>query len=500
MLFFRADSNAQIGTGHVMRCLALAEHWRRAKGQVMFACSEIGRALEARLTSQGFVVHHLSASPGSADDAPETIRLAQRVSPAVSRLWLIADGYHFGADYQRTVKEAGLHALVVDDYGHSEHYYADYVLNQNLHADAGLYASREPRTRLMLGTRYVLLRQQFLAYRGHERTIPAIARKVLVTLGGADPGNITGMVLDALRGLDVEARIVVGGSNPHLEDLQAQASRLGPRISLVVDTTEMPALMAWADVAIAAGGSTSWELAFMGLPSLVLVLADNQRDVAARLEEQGVSVNLGPPSALTARPIAVSTEALLKDEARRATMSSLGRSLVDGDGAARVVTRLRAAQLTLRRAEPRDCRLIWEWANDPTVRAAAFSSEPITWESHQSWFAAKLASPTTALFLALDDAGTALGQIRFDWSDHGHAEIDVSVSALARRRGFGGALIRAGVDEMFASTKVETVHASVKEDNRASTRAFEKAGFRRGGPAVAHTPHAQGFTLARHDG
>jgi UDP-2,4-diacetamido-2,4,6-trideoxy-beta-L-altropyranose hydrolase len=341
-LLIRADSNSQIGIGHVMRSLALAQAWQHSEGSVLFACADLTSALENRLAAEGISVHRLSNIPGSAEDAAQTAALAGQHGAA----WIVVDGYHFGARFQQLVRDAGVRVLMVDDYGHAEHYYADLVLNQNLAANEELYSNRESYTRLLLGTRYALLRRQFLAYSNRHRDIAPVARKVLVTLGGGDPDNVTGKVIEALCGLDVEAKIVVGGSNPHADKLKADRSKL-KAAHVLVDANNMPELMAWADVAIAAAGMTSWELAFMGLPSLMIVLADNQVAIAAALEREGVSVNLGAHTEVSSAKIAGVLQTLLADSSLRKAMSERGRALVDGEGASRVVSQLRATPLRI---------------------------------------------------------------------------------------------------------------------------------------------------------
>jgi UDP-2,4-diacetamido-2,4,6-trideoxy-beta-L-altropyranose hydrolase len=495
-LLIRADASARIGTGHVMRCLALAQAWRRSGGSAIFASAEITAALEARLAGEGFQSVRLSVTPGTNEDAAKTAEMARSQNAS----WVVADGYHFGPNYQQVIKAAGLRLLLLDDYGHAVEYVADLVLNQNLTADAALYARCATYTRLLLGTRYALLREEFLRWSNWKREIPAVARKVLVTLGGGDPDNVTGKVVQALKQFsEIETKVVIGGSNPHVQSLQSSIIHHPSSIQLVVDAPNMPELMAWADVAIVAGGSTSWELAFMGLPSLVLIIADNQLAVARQLDKDGVSINLGTFATLTAKQIASALRTLVADQSQRNTMSQRGRLLVDGDGAARIVTRLSAAGIKLRRADSGDSRLLWEWANDSDVRESAFSSEPIPWDAHQLWFAKKLAAPASAVFVARNGAGTPIGQIRFDWNEQGETEIDVSVSAAARRGGLGSALIRAGVDEMLTTTSVNVFHALVKKNNLPSLRAFEKAGFRRSELETVRGQEAWKLTLARND-
>lgn len=137
--------------------------------------------------------------------------------------------------------------------------------------------------------------------------------------------------------------------------------------------------------------------------------------------------------------------------------------------------------LTLRQVREDDCRLLWEWANDPQVRAAAFSSDPIPWEDHVEWFADKLNDPNCLIFVALNDQGTPIGQIRFDITDEQEAEIDVSIAGDRRGSGYGTLLLNQGVEEIFRTTPIRIVHAFIKPDNVGSIRAFEKAKFERVG-------------------
>lgn len=331
-LVIRADAGARMGTGHVMRCLALAQAWKKLNRDVFLVAAHISPLMGLRIVQDGVGVLRIDALVGTAEDAQATIDLARQHGAA----WVVIDGYQFGADYQRRLKEAGCRVLFVDDYGHARHYCADLVLNQNLSACEEWYTNRESYTRLLLGTKYVLLRQQFSVYRNWQREIPAVARKVLVTLGGGDPDNVTSKVIEAVGGLEVEVKIVVGGSNPNIEKIKADQRKLR-RSELITDAKNMPDLMAWADVAVSAGGTTSWELAFMGLPAVLLVLADNQRGIAEGLDSAGVARNLGWHMDASESTIRRVLGQILLDSAWRETSSQAARRLVDGRGVSEVV-------------------------------------------------------------------------------------------------------------------------------------------------------------------
>jgi UDP-2,4-diacetamido-2,4,6-trideoxy-beta-L-altropyranose hydrolase len=334
-LLVRADAGVRLGIGHVMRCLALAQAWQEAGGRAVFAAAELPEALEARIAAEGAGVERLAVEPGGENDTRETLRAAGRTGAR----WVVLDGYQFGADVQERLKGGGLQVLAVDDYGHAGRYAANFVLNQNLQATEALYPRIGPSTRLLLGLPYLLLRREFWDWRDWERQTPARARKVLITMGGTDPDNVSLRVMRAVGRLPaeaVEAVAVVGGGNPHRADLEEVARRT-PAVELRVDVRDMPALMAWADVAVSAAGSTSWELAFMGLPALCVVLADNQGPTADALGRGGLAWVLGPGSAPMPGQIAAALLELLADRDRRAEMSRRGRGLVDGRGPLRVV-------------------------------------------------------------------------------------------------------------------------------------------------------------------
>jgi UDP-2,4-diacetamido-2,4,6-trideoxy-beta-L-altropyranose hydrolase len=478
-LCIRADADARMGTGHLMRCLALAQAWQDAGGRVTFLTACRLPELNARLAAEGAAVVPLGSEPGSDADADETRETALRTGAS----WVVLDGYHFSDAFQQRVRRDGIRVLTVDDYGHAGHYTADLVLNQNLHAHEGLYRDREPHTRLLLGTRFALLRREFWPWRSWRRAVPELASKVLVTLGGSDPENLTLRAIEAIVGLrsdlpSLQAVVVVGVANPHLPALEAAASPGGDGVRVLRNVTDMPALMAWADIAIAAGGSTSWERALLGLPSLVLVLADNQRDVARSCAEAGIGLDLGCAGTVSRADLAEALISILPDKGRREEMARKGRELVDGHGSERVRAEMTGPGIRVRPVRPEEAKLLWEWVNDPAVRRSAFHSEPIPWADHLVWFDRKLSDRACRIFVGIGANDTPIGQARFELIAPGEVVIDMSIDRGQRGAGLGSALIRTAVETVFAERFARRVHAYIKQDNEASLRAFERAGFR----------------------
>ena len=324
----RADAGREIGTGHVMRCLALAQAAKEKGIQVTFLSADNMKTLRERLKKEGMGVARLACRPGSGEDAAATVRFAREKKADV----LVLDGYSFGASYQKVVSASGLRHLVLDDDGRQGHYGADFILNQNAGAHRKLYSRREAGTKLLLGTRYALLRKEFLTKRG-KKNASSTAAKVLVTLGGSDPENVTIRVLRALESSSLERLCVivaVGPGNPHAAKLKAfcRSSRFSMTVKMDPD---MSLLMAWADVAVSAAGSTCWELAFMGVPSLLFVTGANQRGTAAVLDRNGAAIRV------RARELTQKLEALLNSVRLRKKLAAAGKKLVDGRGARRVI-------------------------------------------------------------------------------------------------------------------------------------------------------------------
>jgi UDP-2,4-diacetamido-2,4,6-trideoxy-beta-L-altropyranose hydrolase len=338
-LIIRADASAEIGTGHVLRCLALAQRWQAAAGRAVFVLAEATLSVRARLAAEGCEVILLAVPRGSAADAERTAEIA-RVRGAH---WIVADGYGFGAAWQQCVRAAGLRLMAIDDGCREGGWAADTVLNPNLGASAEPYARCGAETRLLLGARFALLRREFTAQRPAERAFAPGARRVLVTFGGSDPAHATADAVAALQTVPgLEVVVVAGGSNPRLAELEALVGRAGAGFRLAVDPADLPELMAQADVAVSAAGSTAWELAFLGLPAVLVAVADNQRPIAAALDAQGAAVDFGRVSEHEPAALAREVAALLADADRRRTMSARGRMALDGRGADRVAAALGA--------------------------------------------------------------------------------------------------------------------------------------------------------------
>lgn len=335
-VLFRADASAVIGLGHVMRCVALGQELRRAGASVVFAAHALPPATRARLEAEGFAVRAVGSSPGSRDDAEETLALAR----AMGARWVVVDGYTFGADHQRVLGRAGVRVAWLDDLADLERYDVDLLLNQNLDASAARYAGRVPQgCRLLLGPRYALLREEVRRGRARRRHGGASTDRLLVMFGGGDPDDLTSRALEALhddRLRALQATVVVGAANSRRRELERLALALGERVEVLVDVPDMAAVLGAADLCLSAAGSVIWELAYFGVPCALVIVAENQRQNALRAAVDGLALLLGGARGLEPRDLADAIHALHSDPALRRSLAAVGPGLVDGEGAARV--------------------------------------------------------------------------------------------------------------------------------------------------------------------
>lgn len=340
LLVLRVDADGRIGTGHVMRALALAQEWQRQGGEVVFAGHIAGEPLQQRIDSEGFPLQSLPAAHPDPRDLQVFLPwLRERQGQAG---WVVLDGYHFDPAYHDAIRATGWPLLVIDDYGHLAEYHADILLNPNAYAGELTYKTSRDTLQL-LGARYAPLRREFRAAGKQSREAVGYGRRILVTMGGADPDNVSGRVVDALLAMgrtDLEVKIVIGSLNPHRQDLTERSRQASFAVELLASVKHMVPLMQWAELAISAGGSTCWELATLGVPMVVTVLADNQERLAASLAKHGVAINLGWFHDWQPEQAASVIQELLTDRDRCRRMGENGRELVDGRGCERLLKHL----------------------------------------------------------------------------------------------------------------------------------------------------------------
>jgi len=346
-LHIRADGNTAIGCGHIFRCLAYAQEWKRRGGRVTYLIHD-DASVRNRLHAEGMAVENLNAVPASKRDAELTGMKA-------GEGWVVLDGYHFSSEYQNLVKRAGARLLVIDDDVEELRFRADVVLNYHGYADESMYPNREPNTRLLLGAFYAPLRSEFLIHSKMRRAVPKLGRRILVTCGGGDATNLTEELLRILEHVqisDLEVRVICGPANRAYESLRALARESRHSVVLSRPVRNMAKHMEWADIGLTAGGLTALELAFMRVPRVIFITAANQERTVTDLAQKGEAVNAGWTDKMDAALVAGEVERLVRDQQARRELAAAGRSSIDGRGPERVVSAMRGEK-----ARPRPARV-----------------------------------------------------------------------------------------------------------------------------------------------
>lgn len=342
-LLIRADASPDIGTGHVMRCLALAQAWQDRGGRTLFATHRCVPGIQRRLTSENIDVHDLSSSPGSRNDSDETGALIEAVHPE----WVVIDGFCFTSEYVTRLQESGTRIALIDDHGTRNRYDTDVVINPNIFASDEMYAGKDAATELLIGLRFALIRREFRNI--ERRSRPAHSKSnLLVTLGGSDPDNVTLVILEALDTIpvqDFEITVICGAANEHIATLEDAARRLRKPVRLLKNVRDMGEVLVCADMAISAPGASATEFAAVGVPMLLITMAENHARTGEEFAARGFAVSLGWWNRMTVAELAAHIEGFMKDDAGRVRRAALAAQHIDTFGADRITDRLTSAKL-----------------------------------------------------------------------------------------------------------------------------------------------------------
>ncbi|WP_147818860.1 UDP-2,4-diacetamido-2,4,6-trideoxy-beta-L-altropyranose hydrolase [Salidesulfovibrio onnuriiensis] len=462
-LHIRADATPAMGGGHVMRCLALAQAWKRRGGEVAFHGHLASEAIRTRIENSGFTLVPINA------DSTGAAPFVERDMPEE---WVVLDGYHFTPNDGIALRQMGYRTLFIDDQAQHQSYPFDLVLNHNVHASNGMYPEG---TTCLTGPRHALIREEFLDWNNKPRTAQRACPVVFITMGASDPTGTTFTALKALSNASFEAVVVSGPANPRFTEL-AEACRKAPFPAKLLDNPANLAEEMWrADLAITSASVVSLELACLGVPMLAVTTADNQTGVGRFIERSGVGVDCGGLDSGLKKRLFQELLRLKQNPETLKEMAAAGRRLVDGHGAARVVERMAPTKISVRPAEETDCAPIWQWANDPVSRTNSFDSSEIPWESHCKWFTAKLEQKDCRMLIGMNQNNVPVGVVRVEFVKGEHV-ISVNLSPQFRGVGLGSALIKAGCEHCCRDGRM-AITAYVKPENAASRKVFAAAGF-----------------------
>lgn len=496
----RVDASTQIGTGHVMRCLTLADALRKSGAHVRFICRHLPGHLHEVLAVHGHEAVIIGSSdaplPGTVSSSPAgnlgesahaswlavtQARDAQDTQAALAGGtwdWLVVDHYALDVVWEKALRAAVGRLMVIDDLADREHD-CDLLLDQNHYEELqSRYRNRVPAAcTLLLGPRYALLREEFDALRQRARVRDGAVSRLLVFFGGVDAANHTGRTLEALSTMSLTefaVDVVIGTGHPARSAVEAACARAGHACH--VQTTVIGELMASADVAIGAGGVAVWERCCLGLPTLALTTAANQVRQLADAARAGL---LCAPErvAESSDLIQIHLRALLENSALRHLLSHNAMQAVDAAGARRVAGAMTRAAIHVRLATADDAANMFQWRNDSSVREVSRSSRQIEWEEHRQWLAAALADPARIVLIGEQEDAPA-GVVRFDIDHDEDAEVSIYLAPEKQSSGLGASLLHAAEQWLGAHRpQVRLISAYVHAGNERSRRLFEGCGY-----------------------
>jgi len=331
---FRCDGSTQIGTGHIMRCLSLAEGLKKKDWQCNFVMKDYDARLADKIKEKGFELRLIPKESSLKEDLKLTRKYASQWKVSI----ILTDSYDLDREYLKGLKEGPFFFLSIDD-STQTHFYSHILLNQNIHATAREYQGKiELYTKLLLGPKYALLREDFASNR-KAKGISEKVQKVLVTMGGGDPYNQSLKVLRALDSMEgaFSITVLLGSSFLFQEEIEIFTRRTSKKIKIVQNTNQVARLMKESDLAISAAGCTVWELCCLGVPTILLILSENQEPIAQSLHKKGIMKNLGWFNQVYEPHIQREVSKLSSGQKLRQEMSDKGQLLVDGLGVKRVV-------------------------------------------------------------------------------------------------------------------------------------------------------------------
>lgn len=498
-LAFRVDASAVIGTGHFMRCFALASYLKSKGETIIFLSRFLDPKLRALLQSNGIEFYELEKSHSkyiSADDYDSWLGVSwqddiEEVGENLEKEsvdWLIVDHYAIDQKWEREARRYAKKIFVIDDLSNRPHD-CDLLLDQNLCGESLKRVRYEawvpPSCHCLIGPTYALLRSEFLeSSRAKRRASQRGISRLFISFGGADVLNQTEKVLKALETTDFRTDVVIGTLNPHREQLERFCSKR-KNMTCYVGVERMAELMDQADLAIGSAGTTVWEQCALGLPSLIIPVAKNQLRNAELLEKNGASIHFGWHEEVTPEKIYKEVFRLNREPQRLSEMSKAGRKLVDGRGVSRLskilAEALRAPQapegFRFELINHRHTLSILKWRNEVSLRQNFLDQRTLT-EEGQRFFLDDYFLKDRLDFVLIDERRNwPIGVFNLK-NIQTKPEIGQLIGESEYRgRGLGKEATRLVVQFALKTLGLKSVCARVKEKNLTNIELLKKLNF-----------------------
>ncbi len=472
-LYFRADGNHQIGHGHLMRLVAMAE-MLQGEYEIIFLIQASGKALQPTVSQVADAIHFL---PDSVDFVNEAALLAENF--LASGEILVLDGYHFSTDYQQILKRNGVIIVYVDDLHHFL-IPADVVINHAQGVNPSTYQIAS-YSRLYIGAAFALLREVFLE-KSMWMKVKSHRQGILICFGGADTLNLTGTILKACMALQqLPIHVIIGASYQYQEELFQLVGQSGHvHIHRQLPSAEIAQMIADVQLAICPASTISYEVCAIGCGLVTGFYVDNQRDIAQFLERENLAINAGNLASLTTEELLpIIASAFHGDIINKHIQKQ--RDFFDGGQKERIRTifsnLVKLKNLAVRKATKDDLLLCFSWANDPVIRKQAIDQSTISLQEHTHWFIRKIQA-TKSYFYILFQHEEPVGQVRFD-EEGNYYLVSYAVDQAFRGRGFGGVMLQKAIQQLASEENLAIpLCAWVKMTNEPSMKIFRNLNFR----------------------
>jgi len=489
----RSDASSYIGSGHIMRCLVLADRLKLDDHDVTFATRPQNGDLVSLIKQRGFTVHELQQPtdwviPSTSADYVAWLQVsesedAKECATAFSNPDLvITDHYAIGAKWHKVMKKAyHCKVIAIDDLVRA--HTADLIIDQTLLREPSEYSDLNPRTEALTGTEYAIVNPLFSKHHKSQLILDiklADKPRVLLSMGGIDAPNATEQVLAVLRQSisPPETTVLLSPRAPHYNRIKEFAEENSAWVTHFNFVDDMADLMCKHDIAIGAPGSTSWERACVGLPSIVIALADNQQTICKNLEAVGAAISV-ELNAIN-KNLMNAYKQLIKNYSE---MRSINLNLCDGKGVERIMKRINKLfnnTLNLRFATLKDVEQVYNWQCEPETRRYALNKDVPSLAEHTAWMTRKLESKNDYFYIIelaanRDKKATSVGVVRLDKSDKGKYTISIFIAP----EHFGKGIAKHALKQVDILHPKAFIDAVVLKENTASQTLFSRAGYTR---------------------
>ena len=490
---FRVDASINIGIGHVMRCLTLADEIKKTDSDILFVCSALEGNLKRLINIRGFEVslinHDLEVKNNQNfswyQDVNETIGIIKNIKPT----WLIID--HYGIDYlwHDKIRKYTNQIMVIDDLANRQ-MYCDLLLDNTIgRKPKDYYLLVNNDCELLLGPEYSLIRHEFREYRllSSKKQFKDFAiRNILVSMGGMDFNNITEDVINSIFALDwspeLVVNVVLSEMAPNIRSVLKLSKKTNININIIISPKSMAKLMFEADISIGASGSSAWERCSLGLPTLAICSAENQLDIFKELDNLKVHFATDINGKYKFPSLISQLEKIKENPSVLKPLIENSFNICDALGANRVESKMWQSvakdgkNFDVKNASIKDIKIIFDWQTHPRTREFSKNSSSPTWDEHTAWINSKINDLSSVLWLLLHD-NQPCGVLRLDHVDNGKNNgymISIFIDPIKYRLGIATLALQTA--KKFFSKFV--LYAEILEQNKNSLILFNNAGFK----------------------